>query len=213
MNEEKKEALYHIDKEKTINCPQCGDLIDVHFKWTRLIVCNSCKSTLFLNPKGNILRLGDFSELSPEPSLVKLHEAIKIDNQVYLPLGKIRYSYGRGFWEEWFLKGAKNREFWLSIDEGDFVLQQRIKMSLPFKNPREVVVGKEYSRYIATEKGWGKCVGFEGELPERIKLDAVHYYIHLSRGEGKLLTVEYENEQVTESYTGQWIVPFSIEKV
>ena len=205
------EPLYKKVIEKHINCPQCGDALDIHFKWTKLVACNSCKSSIFLSDEGAEL-IGKASTLSPEPSLIKLHDPIIIDNKNYLPLGKVRYAYGRGFWEEWFLKGENNREFWLSIDEGDFVLEKRAEISLPFKTPRIVRVGKRYGQYLATEIGEGVCVGYEGELPSPINIGKTHNYIHLSKGGGNLVTVEFSDE-IDKIFQGRWIDPLTIKRV
>lgn len=203
--------LYTADIEQTFNCPQCGDTLDIHFKWTKLVQCSSCGSSIFLEDEG-VAHIGETSTLSPEPSLLKLNDPIRIKNQTYVPLGKVRYAYGRGFWEEWFLKSDDNREYWLSIDEGDFVLEHKMSISLPFKSPHVVKVGKRYGDFLATEKGKGKCVGFEGELPMVITLGKVHQYIHLSKGGGKLVTVEFTN-QVDEIFVGEWIDPLTIKRV
>jgi len=143
---------------------------------------------------------------------VKLHDPIIINKKTYLPLGKIRYAYGRGFWEEWFLKGEDNSEYWLSVDEGDFALERKRTLRLPFKSPHIVKVGKRYGNYLATEIGKGKCVGFEGELPHRIEVGKVHNYIHLSRGGGELVTIEF-TDGIDEVFEGAWIDPLKIKKV
>jgi hypothetical protein len=175
-----------------------------------LVECPSCKSSIFLEDD-SIKLIGKASTLSPEPSLIKIAEPIVIDKKSYMPLGKIRYSYGRGFWEEWFLKGDDSREYWLSIDEGDFALEKPMNIPLPFKTPNRLKVGKKYGKYIVTEIGVGECVGFEGELPKVINIGDTHKYIHLSKGGADLVTVEYRDNQMS-TYVGEWIDPFSIKR-
>jgi len=34
--------------EKHMNCPQCGAALALYFKHTKLIQCESCKSSIFL---------------------------------------------------------------------------------------------------------------------------------------------------------------------
>ena len=207
----KPNALYSDTIAKTLNCPQCGDQLPLRFRWTKLVQCPSCRSSIFLEDEGAKV-VGEASTLSPEPSLIKLRDPIMIDKKSYLPLGKIRYSYGRGFWEEWFLTGEQNQEFWLSIDEGDFVLESRMKMALPFKNIDKLTIGKSYGHYVVTEVGEGECVGFEGELPKRVTIGERHRYVHLSEGGASLMTVE-SSEDGIEIFKGNWIDPFSITKV
>ncbi|NEW60466.1 DUF4178 domain-containing protein [Sulfurovum sp. bin170] len=207
----KNQPLYQATIEKTINCPQCGDSLPLHFKWTKLVQCPSCKSSIFLEDD-SLKLIGKASALSPEPSLLKLGEPISIDNKTYLPLGKIRYSYGRGFWEEWFLTGEANREFWLSVDEGDFVLESKAKIVMPFKNIDRLSIGKKYGKFVVTEIGKGECVGFEGELPENIAIGKTHQYAHLSEGGTSLITAE-SSPNGMKIFRGNWIDPFSIKKV
>jgi len=200
--------LFKREIDKSKNCPQCGDALEIHFKYSKLVKCHSCGSSIFLEDE-IVKVIGESSILSPEPSLIELHTPFTYKNKSYLPLGKIRYSYGRGFWEEWFLKDENNKEFWLSIDEGDFVLEEKMQLSLPFKASQKFTVGKAYGKYLLTEKGQGRCVGFEGELPKEIHFGEVHQYIHLSEGQGKLLTIEFTNK-LTETFKGAWIDPLEI---
>jgi len=201
--------LLKTDIDKSKNCPQCGDTLALYFKYSKLIKCQSCGSSIFLEDE-SVKLIGKSSVLTTEPSLIQLHKPFKYKKKTYLPLGKIRYSYGRGFWEEWFLKDEKNKEFWLSIDEGDFVLEEKVKLSLPFKSSHDFKVGSSYGKYVVTEKGEGRCVGFEGELPENLAIGELHHYVHLSQGAGKLTTIEFSNNQ-TQTFNGEWIDPFEIE--
>jgi hypothetical protein len=201
--------LFKTEIDKSKNCPQCGDALELHFKYSKLVKCLSCGSSIFLEDDA-VKLMGQSSVLSAEPSLIELHKPFTYKNRNYMTLGKVRYSYGRGFWEEWFLKDEQNKEFWLSIDEGDFVLQEKVKLSLPFKSSSKFTVGAKYGQYLVTEKGEGRCVGFEGELPSEVHFGELHNYIHFSQGGGNLMTLEFKNNQ-TETFKGKWIDPLDIE--
>jgi hypothetical protein len=207
----KKEALYEATITKTINCPQCGYSLPIYFRWSKLVQCESCKSSIFLEDE-SVKLIGKSSTLSPEPSLLKLREPISIDGITYTPMGKIRYSYGRGFWEEWFLVDRSSREFWLSVDEGDFVLETKAKIVLPFKSIERLSIGKQYGKFIVTEIGEGECVGFEGELPESITIGDLHKYAHLSEGGSDLMTVESSSSGM-KVFRGNWIDSFKIKRL
>lgn len=203
--------LYANSNDTSYNCPQCGNALALHFKYTKLVKCASCNASIFIEDD-SVKQVGERSTLSPTPSLIELYKPFKLQGQTFLPLGKIRYSYGRGFWEEWFLNDEHNKAYWLSIDEGDFVLEEKVKLSLPFKSTTQFKVGSSYGDYLVTEKGEGVCQGFEGELPERIKLNEKHQYIHLTEGYGKLLTLEF-TEGSTQTFRGEWIDPLEIEVI
>jgi len=207
----KKDAHYQLKTSTSISCPQCGYPMPLYFRWTKLLQCSACGSTIFLEDDGT-KSLGETSTLAPEPSLLSLHTPIRIDEEIYTPIGKIRYSYGRGFWEEWCMLNNEQRIFWLSIDEGDFALETKATVNLRIPSLSHVTIGKQYGKYIATEKGYGECIGFTGELPHTIALGQKYYYVHFSQGDGVLLTAEgrYNNY---ETFLGRWIDPLKIQKV
>ena len=151
--------------------------------------------------------------LSEEPSIIELNTPFRYDKKVFLPVGKIRYGYGRGFWEEWWLKDTQNREYWLSVDEGDLALEQKIDATISLELFKKLYVGlSTQSGWMVTELGSAKCEGFEGALPKDIKIGSVYKYAHLSGKGAKLKTLEADEKRV-EVYEGKWISPFDIKKV
>ena len=198
--------------EKQFNCPQCGYSLSLYFKHTKLIQCESCKSTIFLEDETARLS-GDSSVLAPEISILELNTPFFFEQKSYLPLGKIRYAYGRGFWEEWWVKDTQNNEYWLSIDEGDLVFQQKVEMTYPDDLFARLRVGLVTSDdWVVTELGKAKCEGFEGSLPKKIVVGSTYAYAHLSGKDAKLRTLEFVNNKL-EAYEGKWISPFHIDKV
>ena len=198
--------------EKSINCPQCGDTLALYFKHTKLVQCHSCKSNIFLENDATRLA-GDSSVLAPEISILTLNTPFLYAQKSYLPLGKIRYSYGRGFWEEWWLKDTQNNEFWMSVDEGDLVLEEKIKSEYTSDSFNALRVGDTIAEnWVVTEVGTATCEGFEGSLPKKVKVGSTHKYAHLSGANAALQTLEFSDDRV-EVYLGKWISPFNIGSV
>jgi len=198
--------------EKTINCPQCGDALPLYIKHTKLVQCSSCKSNIFLENDAVHLA-GESSVLAPEISILILNTPFFYKQKTYLPLGKIRYSYGRGFWEEWWIKDTQNNEYWLSIDEGDLALQQKVEVTYTDSILEQLHVGLVTSdAWIVTELDTAKCEGFEGSLPKKITIGSSYTYAHLSGKGAKLRTLELIEGKL-EAYEGNWISPFDIGKV
>lgn len=198
--------------EKQFHCPQCGYTLSLYFKHTKLVQCESCKSTIFLEDEAAQV-WGDSSVLAPEISILKLNTPFFYKQKTYLPLGKIRYSYGRGFWEEWWVKDTQNNEYWLSIDEGDLVLQQKVDVTYPDTLFGRLRIGLITSDgWVVSELGEAKCEGFEGSLPKKINIGSTYAYAHLSGKDAKLRTLELADGKL-EAYEGEWISPFSIGKV
>jgi len=194
---------------KTINCPQCGAALPLYFAHAKLAQCESCKSSIFLDDEA--ARLAGYSSvLAPEPSLITLNSPFSYAGRSYFPMGMIRYSYGRGFWEEWWIKDSSDAEYWLSIDEGDMVLEKLVDNEddpALFKSP--YIGQKVGSKWIVTEIGIGKCEGFIGSLPKEITIGQQHRYLHLSGYHAQLKTVEIDPSGM-QTYVGKWISPFDI---
>ena len=198
--------------EKQFHCPQCGYTLSLYFTHTKLVQCESCKSTIFLEDETAQV-WGDSSVLAPEISILKCNTPFFYKQKTYLPLGKIRYSYGRGLWEEWWVKDTQNNEYWLSIDEGDLVLQQKVDVTYPdtfFDRLRLGLITSD--GWVVSELGEAKCEGFEGSLPKKINIGSTYAYAHLSGKDAQLRTLEL-TEGKLEAYEGVWISPFDIGRV
>ncbi len=199
---------------KSLNCPQCGAALPLFFVHTKIAQCSSCGSTIFLEDEAARLA-GDSSVLAPELSLIKLGSTFSYRNKSYLPVGMIRYSYGRGFWEEWWLRDESGSELWLSVDEGDMVLEVETESTMTpelFGGLKQgAFVDKEW---IVTETGEGECVGFIGSLPRIVAKGDKHGYVHLSGKKAKLRTLELytspQGERTISTFEGEWIDPFEI---
>lgn len=197
--------------DKSINCPQCGYSLSLYFAYAKIAKCKSCKSTIFLEDEGARLA-GESSILAPEISLIKLNQSFKYKSKNYLPLGMIRYSYGRGFWEEWWLKDDKGKEYWLSVDEGDMVLEKPIKNIYDLSFFKTLRLNKSLKGgWIVTELGQATCEGFIGMLPKIISKGSTYHYAHLSGDKARLQTIE-RMENTLEVFEGVWISPFDIGK-
>ena len=105
-----------------VTCPNCGYGFDNLRKSTRMFDCPSCDTTLFrevdaLKPLGNNGEMHDF------PMLFGLHDTVTADGKNFLITGHARYDYGRGTWDEMYGEDGSGKGAWISIDEGDVVIQ------------------------------------------------------------------------------------------
>ncbi|CAA6815896.1 MAG: Unknown protein [uncultured Thiotrichaceae bacterium] len=197
----------------TLNCPQCGNVLPLTFSFSKLTVCNQCDSTIFLEDEGARLA-GTQSTLTDLPSLIQLKMPFTYKTVSYLPVGHIRYSYGQGFWDEWWIMDNKGEGVWMSVDEGDFAFEypKKLQGSLPRINQLRLdqtvrVMDKDWK---VTEIGRATCEGFQGELPEIIEAGEQFDYIHLSAQDAALMTLEYFGPHEVYGYQGQWVDPFDI---
>jgi len=191
----------------SINCPQCGDTLPLKFRHSKLAVCASCSSTIFLEDD-EVRLAGKQSVLPKIPSLLQLQQPFSYQSHSYLPVGHVRYQYDNGFWDEWWAFDNKGEGIWVSVDEGEFAFEK------PTKAPTNVsfndlTLDKEVNNWLVTERGHASCEGFEGELPEIIAVGDSFDYVHLSKKNAEILTLEFSDKGVR-AYKGKWVDPFDI---
>jgi len=199
----------------TFNCPQCGDALALRFKYSKLTRCDSCQSTIFLEDE-TVLSLGQTTLLVDEPTLLSLHHPFVYEEKTFRPIGKIRYVYTLGFWEEWLVLNDEHKAFWISIDEGDMVIEEPLALG---DEMIKTILTKKYlgakvtinnKQYWVTEKAKGTCQGFEGELDRRVKVGEILEYMHLTARNGnEHITLEREGTDYS-AYVGQWLDMYEV---
>lgn len=196
--------------DKQIPCPSCGAPVERHLPYAKLIVCEYCGSSVFLND-GVVENAGKKSVAVELPSLFSVGILMQWRNISLTPRGCVTYDWGKGLWQEWWVQSDTGEDFWISVDEGDIVIQRPLALSdVPsFDNSKmNQLVQIEGQEYKVTERGEARCTSFKGELPEQLEHDEVHQYLHLSFS-NKLITIEYA-EGETKAFSGEWIDPFEL---
>lgn len=200
----------HTDQ---LNCPQCGGALPLTFSFAKLTVCEQCDSTIFLEDDGAKLA-GKRSVLAQRPSLIQLKQPFSYRHTQYIPVGYIRYNYGYGYWDEWWVLDNAGQGVWMSVDEGDFAFEypETLDGNIPALSQLQTgktaqLLGQEWR---VTERGHASCEGFRGELPEIIEDGETFDYAHLSGPNKALITLEYFDENEVYAYRGKWVDPFEI---
>jgi hypothetical protein len=195
------------------NCPACAGSLDLHFRYTKMLTCSHCDSLLFLEDESVKLR-GKQSVLADYPSLFSLHDTFRYKAWSFTPIGRARFDYGKGYWDEWWVIGGNDAK-WVSVDEGDIAIEKPIDIKEPI-NKQKLIVGNSINLFkqnlLITEHGQAQCIGVEGELPEILNLGDTFDYYHLSGQRGRLFTLELEDNNVS-CFEGQWVDPFNVVKV
>ena len=195
-----------------INCPQCGGNLPLTFRFAKQVLCQYCGATLFLDDQA-VKYAGKQAVLTEIPSLLRLGFPFRYRKKQFTPVGKIRYRHSIGFWEEWWAVDQTGKGFWLSVDEGDFAFENSVLLNETVPRFEAIYIGQKLrlldQNWQVTEKNVGECEGFQGELPEQIKIGEKIPYVHLSAPRAKLLTLEYDENKVN-AYLGEWIDPFDI---
>lgn len=197
-------------------CPSCGGELAQRFSATKFIVCGYCQSCLFLEDEG-VRNAGKMSTLSEAPSIFQLGGSYNYRNWGFVPIGRVRYDYGRGWWDEWYVADNKGEFKWISVDEGDIAIEEPADLDGEVPSFEAISIGDQIPlkvkgqviNFIVTELNNCTCIGAEGELPFEIVPYETYYYVDLSGPDRRIFTLEYTEDGVN-AFEGTWVDPFDI---
>jgi hypothetical protein len=117
--------------------------------------------------------------------------------------GRVRYSFGRGFWDEWYLRFDDGTAAWLTEDNHELCLEAQVPGAPPAgAYARLTIAGQEF---VVEERGEAECIGAEGELPFVVEMGETYRYVDGSSPDGRhSLGIEYDAEPPT-LFVGDWL--------
>jgi hypothetical protein len=199
----------------SLTCPSCGNVINQVTRSPQLIVCPACNSTQLLT-NGKMEDVGKSAILTDMPSIFEMYKTYKYQDWKFTPAGRVRYDYGDGYWDEWFVRSDNGKETWISVDEGDIAIESLVKKNLSIPGFDEIKVGGALminrTRMTVMEKNTATMIGAQGELPFKIVPNDSYQYIDLLGPKRLAFTIEYQEGQVN-CYKGVWVDPFEIVEV
>ncbi len=196
---------------RSFSCPNCGAELSVRLRSTKLVACDYCDSNIFLEDEA-VRLAGKQGIMADYPSLLALHQSFSYRGWDFMPIGVARFDYGQGFWDEWWVMGGDGEGRWISVDEGDFALEEPFELE---KTPSafDLVPGRwitiDGQDLHVTERGQATCIAIKGELPETLCFGDQYTYLHLSGVGGVLYTLEINRGRAA-CHRGRWIDPFGI---
>jgi len=185
--------------DQQINCPSCGAALKLKYHASKMVVCNYCGQTSFLNADRWTAQ-GDKTVLADYGSVLAVGRTGKIKDKPFTVLGRLRVTYSGGFWDEWLLQKDDSTVAWLQEDEGDFTLfvPTNFKGTLP--DYLSVRVGQELPLqdypFFVMEKNQLKVQGGEGELPFQVVPGQPGAYVE-GVAKGKPMSIEYLADETT----------------
>jgi len=130
-----------------------------------------------------------------------------IDTSPFQVLGRVRYAFSRGFWDEWYIIFGEDEGCWITENDYQFSIQKQIHDSN--LHPKEsyrlgqniTIASRDFQ---ITEIGYARCMGIEGELPKNVLPQASYHYLDAISFEGKhTLGIEFHNPP--QIYLGTWL--------
>jgi hypothetical protein len=185
---------------KTLNCPNCGGGLSIENQFIRTITCRFCGSNFLVSGSDTLDPTGKSATLADYPSRLSIGGRGKIRGRSFQVLGRIRYAYDAGFWEEWQINwddGAPPD--WLEEDEGYWTVYRRERVKSVIPSYDQVSVGSSISinnqNVFVTEKRTARVTGSEGQFSSVFPLKGNFGYIQGSAN-NTAVSVNYWTDEI-----------------
>jgi len=192
---------------RQINCGSCGAPIELKSAFTKSIVCPFCDTTNIITDMG-VDPTGRMAKIAEAPSVFKIGRTGTLKGRKFEVLGRLRYGYDEGFWDEWFLQFEDGQCGWVTEEEGEMSLFFKELLTEPIEDLENIRVGKtvkvQNKNVFVTEITDAVIKGGEGELhyPVVTGKTVTHYEGNSS---GKLVSIELWPKEL-EVHTGEPIL-------
>ncbi|MEP2630034.1 MAG: DUF4178 domain-containing protein [Shimia thalassica] len=158
-----------------------------------------------------LIRAGSAGDMHDAPLLVELGNDVWVRRKWCRAIGHVRFSYGSGWWDELWLQDDDQDGCWLSLDEGDVIVQSRID-PVPGQAPSKVGEAMILNdvEFTLTETETAECIAVRGVLPQVLAVEDRFRYANFTSVDGNTLSRESHAGQ-SWWYLGEWIDPFELQ--
>lgn len=177
-----------------------------------MATCDACGTTLYLRDNG-FLNAGTAGEMHEGPMLFVLGDHVILNGDRFETLGHARFDYGPGWWDEFYARDGNGLGAWISVDEGEVILQRDIDANMsgaPKTAPRLGQVFRVNGHdYRVTERDDAECIAVRGEFPDTLTVGEKYKFINATNEYADILSGEFSADEI-KWYIGQWIDPYDV---
>jgi len=188
---------------REIRCPNCGAPHVLHNPGLAMLVCEYCNQAVWWDEE-RVLAAGLRSVL-PE-GFTRLYRGASgsLKGSRFTVLGRVRYAFPSGFWDEWYVELPDGTGAWLTEDNHELCLEHAVDFDVP-----EFGTFKRLKRmdlvFAVEEEGEAECIGVEGQLPFTMELGERYRYVDGSSMDGlHSLGIEYDGPRPS-VFVGDWL--------
>lgn len=192
---------------QTHSCPSCGAPQPADNPGLVSFVCDFCSSVFYVDAD-KVKAAGKKSLLTEGFSRLFRGATGSYHKKRFRVLGRARYSFKRGFWDEWFLEMEDGSTAWLTEDQHEFCEQSPVEYDQRLAGVR-FAPGAHFimqdRQFVVQEAGETRCIGLEGALPKMIQLDEVYHYADATSLDGLYsLGLEFDGDPPS-AFLGRWL--------
>ncbi len=196
-----------------INCPSCGAPIELRSAAMPYSVCPYCQ-TVVMHQGDQVSEVGKAATLPFDVSPIQLGTTGTADGVGFEVIGRVRWGWSDGSWNEWLLQGTDGQHRWLGEAMGMFqylaekpeamqdpLLQEFAAGGILDPGEQAVVGGITFS---VSDIKQATCLGGEGDLPFPTPADWTMVSVDFKGKTGESLSVQ-RDAQGTSAYEGRYL--------
>lgn len=174
-------------------CPSCGAAVEFSAGSAQVVVCSHCQ-TVVARVGASLEAHGKVGAIVDTDSPLRLGLEGRIGRDRYRLVGHLQKDHGAGPWDEWYVEFEDGRTGWLSESEGAFHLltTSGVEQGLSLD---DFPPGHRFSlaghRLVVEERGHGRVVAAEGQLPDDVDPSADSYYVDATGPKGVFVTLDF----------------------
>lgn len=180
-----------------MQCTSCGAPLEVKNRFTKVLVCSYCGTHLAVGDSGLTIA-GTHAKLADFPSIFSVGSRGTILGKPFTALGRMRYQYSGGHFDEWFLE-YDGGQAWFTEDDGTFSIYFESEEAVEYPDITAVRPGQNVKLGTRTimvkEKGSATVQGAEGELSYYVEPGTKVTYMD-GIADGKKISIEATDEEI-----------------
>jgi hypothetical protein len=187
-----------------MNCPQCGAPLPMRGGGLPYAVCAYCQAVVM---RDGMSQVGTAAVLPYDISPIQLGTGGAVDGTRFTVVGRVRWGWSDGSWNEWLLQLSDGTTRWLGEAMGQFqVLAPREDLAERFSGP--ILLGSraqvDGQNFTASDIKQVTCLGGEGDLPFACPKDWAVESIDFRSDTGAALSVQRDGGKV-DVYSGRYV--------
>lgn len=197
-----------------VNCPNCGAEIIFRSPAFPVRVCDYCHSAVTRIDDG-VRAAGKMAVLPFDVSPICLGTRGSFDGQAFDVIGRVRWGWSDGAWNEWLLLFANGDGAWLGEAMGQFMLlfekplEGRLaKVVSRLAEGGEAVIGEDATidgiDYQVADIKDATCIACEGELPFAAPAGWTVKSVDFRSNTGACASFQHDGT-VASLYTGRYV--------
>lgn len=197
---------------ESVNCPSCGALLPLRDPGLPYSTCEYCQS-LIRRQDGTAETVGTVASLPLDVSPIQIGTTFAFDGNRAMAVGRVRWGWQDGSWNEWFLRADDGSAYWLGEAMGTYMLTSGCPAVLEvpaiknFADGNPIAVGAAVNAggkwLTATDVKEAACLGSEGDLPFSTLPGRTMTNVDFRNADGDALSVQRDDDGTT-AWLGRW---------